>query len=460
MGIQYVKAISQILSNTIHIDVDENIIQQYVDTWQKNKQHLMDMFNGTIYTYPTPIECEMDNEHKQMAIDTFIDDLPQLIQYRTNLTFDLTEFTRFIRAQGFDATKNIVSIEFTCPDGTIIPKGMKLLRAFKYFISDKDILTKVQDKMNLIISKCKLTGYLHLSVDPLDYLSISENDFGWRSCHSLDGDYAAGNLDYMMDKATVVCYLDDNEQNHTLNNFPSDIKWNSKKWRMLLFFSPDDCTVAAGRQYPTIAVGILSHVQKCLRKIFTEIEYPEDWTNIEFQHANWRTNKQDITISEKHIVVPVDGCIYPMSSIYREVNPHAHLFYDDVLTSTYYTKPYFLYGRPKELLKYVMYCRTLYPIQVGYGDYIWCPCCGKHTLQRGEGFDCECNDSSEFYYCECCGRRHLRGNEGNWVDDQWWCEDCIADSAAVCSRCGELHNADDMYYNEEEGYICRDCMEE
>ena len=72
----------------------------------------------------------------------------------------------------------------------------------------------------------------------------------------------------------------------------------------------------------------------------------------------------------------------------------------------------------------------------------------------------ENNESDEYYYCECCGRRHLTEDEGGWVDEQWWCNDCIADNAAICSRCGELHNIEDMYYNEEEGYTCRDCMEE
>lgn len=457
---KYVNQVSQILSNLLHTDIDKTVVQDYIKNWQTNKQHFIDAFNGTIYTYSTPIECEMDDEHKQIAIDNFIDALPATIKSLDNLTFGFSTLCDFIRLQGLNATKNIVSTAFECPDGTKIPVGMKLLRAFKYFIKDKDILTDVQDKMNLIISQCKLTGYLHLSVDPLDYLSVSENSFGWRSCHSLDGDYAAGNIDYMMDKATVVCYLDDGTTDHTIHNFPADIHWNDKKWRMLLFISPDYCTIAAGRQYPTSASNIMPYVRYCITKIFSTIRYSDEWTNLEFKHANWKTNQQKIDIAEKHIIVPIDGCVYPMRSLYGETASHTHLFYDDILTSTIYTKPYFLYGRPKGFIKDTQFSRTLFPILTGYEHQVMCPCCGQHPLQRGEGFDCENNESDEYYYCECCGRRHLTGDEGGWVDEQWWCNDCIADNAAICSRCGELHNIEDMYYNEEEGYTCRDCMEE
>ena len=128
---KYVNQISQILSNLLHTDIEQTVVQDYIKNWQTNKQHFIDAFNGTIYTYPTPIECEMDDEHKQIAIDNFIDALPATIKSLDNLTFGFGTLYNFIRLQGLNATKNIVSTAFECPDGTKIPVGMKLLRAFK-----------------------------------------------------------------------------------------------------------------------------------------------------------------------------------------------------------------------------------------------------------------------------------------------------------------------------------------
>lgn len=85
----------------------------------------------------------------------------------------------------------------------------------------------------MLIQEDKVTGILCLSIHPLDYLSLSENTYNWRSCHALDGEYRAGNLSYMMDNTTVVCYLK-GEDEAELPHFPAEVKWNSKKWRMLL----------------------------------------------------------------------------------------------------------------------------------------------------------------------------------------------------------------------------------
>ena len=53
----------------------------------------------------------------------------------------------------------------------------------------------------------------------------------------------------MLDSSTVICYLK-SEQDEIIPNFPEDLKWNSKKWRVLLHFSEDMMMDFAGRQYP------------------------------------------------------------------------------------------------------------------------------------------------------------------------------------------------------------------
>ena len=59
----------------------------------------------------------------------------------------------------------------------------------------------------LEVAENKIEGYLYLSVDPRDFLTLSENDSNWYSCQSLDGDYRSGDLSYMVDGTTIVAYL-------------------------------------------------------------------------------------------------------------------------------------------------------------------------------------------------------------------------------------------------------------
>jgi hypothetical protein len=114
-----------------------------------------------------------------------------------------------------------------------VPKGMKLSKAFKYFVEDEGQLRIIQDVFSEMIQKNKVCGKLCISIHPLDYLSTSETTHNWRSCHALDGEYRAGGLAYMCDKTTVVCYIKSDED-AVLPRFPHHIKWNDKKWRMLL----------------------------------------------------------------------------------------------------------------------------------------------------------------------------------------------------------------------------------
>ena len=85
----------------------------------------------------------------------------------------------------------------------------------------------------MILQEDKIEGTLCFSVHPLDFLSSSENTYNWRSCHSLDGEFCAGNLSYMADSATMICYLKSDKE-EILPRFPEDIPWNNKKWRVFL----------------------------------------------------------------------------------------------------------------------------------------------------------------------------------------------------------------------------------
>lgn len=454
----YVTEISTVLEHTTKATVKPEVITEYIEKWKTAKGLWIKRFrDSTIYTIPDPVVCELNEEEKTKLIDKFLLDVEPLIP--TSVAFG--HFKKFVKEQGISAASNIVSKEFMLPQGQIIPKGMKLLRAFKYFFEDKELLTTVQDAMNLVISKCKFSGYLHLSVDPLDYLTISENNYGWRSCHALDGDYVAGNLEYMMDNATIICYIDDNTQVQ-LHSFPEGLKWNNKKWRMLLFCSEDGETIFAGRQYPSpvLTDALWDLLRQLMRRMFIRVYYGA-WEDTYIMPEDTQTFK--CPLRQRHIVSEFDGVVYPLSSLYGNVNPRKKLFYDDVLFSTVYKTPYYLFGNSLNTPD----CRTRKPVITGV-ESVTCPHCGKNAI-KGDTDSIWCSDCYEVieddgssYTCECCGRHYLEANEGAWlVDDSWWCDRCITDNAVTCAQCGGLCNIENAYYDEKrEDYICNYCKED
>ena len=153
----------------------------------------IDLFGGLIYEWPVPVEFTLDDTQKRSRVMEFVGVVSD--------SFNNPELADFIEANLDSFYENKVSTNDK------MPKGMKLLKAFKYFEKNQTALRNIQDMASQIIQEDKIKGTLCFSVHPLDYLSSSENTYNWRSCHSLDGEYRAGNLSYMVDNSTFLIYL-------------------------------------------------------------------------------------------------------------------------------------------------------------------------------------------------------------------------------------------------------------
>ena len=209
-------------------DIPEPQVDELIDTWQEAKRDFIELFNGElICEFPREVSFEIGPKEKMLRVQDFI----SLVRntYGNDALADFIEMNK----EGFFSNKVMNNYEH---ETITIMQGMKLLKAFKFFEDDAVTLNKLQSAASMIIQENKIEGTLCLSVHPLDYLSSSENNHNWRSCHALDGEYRSGNLSYMQDKSTVVCYLR-SDRMERLPNFPPEVPWNSKKWRVLLFFS-------------------------------------------------------------------------------------------------------------------------------------------------------------------------------------------------------------------------------
>lgn len=287
----------------------------------------------------------------------------------------------------------------------------------------------------------------------MDYLSSSENTYNWRSCHSLDGEYRAGNLSYMLDKSTVICYLKGNND-VKLPMFPEDVPWNNKKWRVLFHISDNWDLIFAGRQYPfssdagmeTVRLWLLEALQK------------DEWS-----YCEW-TDPLIAEVPDSH------GHMYDLNSHYIMIRGKLHeiknivsdcenpLHFNDVLKSSFY-KPHYtaIHNRPwvKDDIS-----------KVHVGASCNCLRCGKEPIHITESFMCdECDmaygEFNEDIYtiCDCCGRRIYIEDALNVGGDEV-CESCARNECFYCEDCEELcYNEDKVYVEEEDIYICVGCDE-
>lgn len=447
-------------------NIDNPKTDRLFKLWEENKAHIIQAFGDKlIYELPEKVAFELSDEAKKDRINNFMFHLHSL---------GYPELACFIESEREGFYKNKVMKNFIVADGknTTITKNTKLVKAFKHFVHDPDRLHTLQDMASQIIQENKIEGKLCFSVHPLDYLSISENTYNWRSCHALDGEYRAGNLSYMMDKATIVCYLKGDDE-VKLPNFPDDVLWNNKKWRVLLYLSNDWRMMFAGKQYPFSTEGGMKAVLEFFNEHFNKAPF-DTWYNAPSATAYWSEWTDEMIGYETEIggisfdfgkqYIPLNDGLLSLGSLMKDADGSKH--FNDVLKSSCYEpmRSYLVYDEKYWDNKTSTYASR--STRFSIGEMTYCMRCGKEEAMDGSStmmcYDCELNygtaENDSFCFCNCCGRR-IPTEDVYWIGDDNYCPSCYDTHAARCDNCGESYLIEDMIYNEiEDTYTCTWCF--
>lgn len=92
------------------------------------------------------------------------------------------------------------------------------------------------------LNDAMIKGTLVLSIHPLDYLTMSDNDYGWDSCMTWTrddepGEYRCGVLEMMNSPSVVIAYIK-GEHQYSIPYIPNAY-WSNKKWRELFIVDRD-----------------------------------------------------------------------------------------------------------------------------------------------------------------------------------------------------------------------------
>ncbi len=427
--------------------------------WSKNKQKFIEIFDGELIHDFGEIEVSINEEEQSYLINDFLD---QAAQNMSISFYDFSEFYQFVCANKKSFFQNLVSND-SINFGKPILKGMKLSKAFKFFIKDKEELIKIQQLASKFIQQNKIKGHLCASVHPLDFLSLSENTYNWRSCHALDGEYRAGNLSYMADKVTLIWYLK-GEDNVHLPNFPDDVLWNSKKWRMLCYLDEyfDYCFL--GRPYPFNSKDLRNKVIDILNYYFQSFH----------PFINNRITKFDNTTTTGDTDLSSQNCVlysplikintrdkWEVRQLNEVVKDNSKLHYNDILYSSCYFPYYSSAIRPRNL-------KNEFP-KITVGSKVKCLHCNSGNISFGEHsmFCPDCLESlhlsyEDYFICDFCGQRVAGDDYIITYNGDTICQECVSSGLAFfCENCGEWFVEEEGEYSEKYGrMLCKECFEE
>ena len=249
---------------------------------------------------------------------------------------------------------------------TTITNGMKLMKVFHKVaeaVGGIPDLDQFIVEHSQILNTSKIEGNFCLSIHPLDYITMSDNDCDWSSCMSWgeNGEYRQGTVEMMNSKYIVVGYVESNR--------PMQIDgylWNSKKYRSLFFVN--DTLITNIKGYP--------YISKELNKIAVDWlkELVEKTYHIEYGEL------EDFT------------CNTPIHYVDLETN----LMYNDCQFGSPYAKP-------GDHIGYVNKYYTLNDICKNYSGPSECMVCGEtYCIGEDDPSLLSCSTCADIQYCDCC----------------------------------------------------------
>jgi hypothetical protein len=294
-----------------------------------------------------------------------------------------------------------------------------------------------------ILNQKAITGKLCLSIHPMDYMTMSDNNYGWSSCMSWTerGGYRQGTVEMMNSNCTIVAYIAAAEPYVPV---PGEMSWNNKKWRSLIVCSDDViCTV---KNYPYYNNFINDQAVNFIAELAEK-------------NMNRKYEEQIYTFGE----CDTDGFVRLEGKGIYDFNFHTddHSMYNDFYSTTHHMRvcegafsathtdgysPLQAYIAPCHRLSYddkekYGYIDTYYFNYCGESQCVWCGgylnC--DYDVDEFDGLLC-CSDCETQTTCECCGC--FVGSNYSDLDGEILCECCFDDQAIYDPISYEYHHRD------------------
>ena len=286
----------------------------------------------------------------------------------------------------------------------IVPYGCKPVKILgklnnAFHIASDELFESYRVAVSMALNTASIKGKLCLSIHPLDYMTMSDNDCNWDSCMSwMDkGSYCQGTVEMMNSPYIVVAYL---AASTPMKLF--DQEWNNKKWRSLYIVHPDFITSIKGYPYqiPEVDKIVVNKLKDLVHAADPNLEYGEvvEYTYPKLKTTDNRTIR--FTFHTDHMYNDFGlnssthcGCVSKNIS-------------DDVV--------------------------------VNYSGESECMWCGSTIFDEDDG-DLTCGACFSHTYCACCGEPWPSSALYEVAGGDWVCEDCI-------KLYYELSFANEMYY--------------
>lgn len=401
---------------------DGNLMLSKEIEYEKEEYNLSEEMEDSIYGYYDRTTATRKEHSGRPFYDNFLawrnDTFPYV--YRTQEGEDW-EKRQKIR-DGLNRLMNITNLvnnrfdnePFTIPmpngKKMQIQTGAKVMRILSKIASAYNIEGFEEFRLahSLVLNQKKVKGTLTLSIHPLDYMTMSDNECGWDSCMSWreEGCYRQGTVEMMNSACVVVAYLNAQEPMEIGNS-----EWTNKKWRQLFIVTPE--LIFSVKAYPYhsdfLTLGVMEWLANLAERAWgfrPSTEEPIVYGDTGQKHLSFITcyMYNDVGTAPKHYL--------------------------------YYNKDW-LQEREEEH-------KTTWTYFVKYSGPSQCMCCGSQTNDFCGEQSLVCDECEHTLKCADCGC-YLDEEHAYEFGDELYCEDCYCDHVGVCDCCDENVAVENLY---------------
>ena len=396
-------------------------IYEYLSSWENEKQDLFKLLGNNLILSKQFSFKSSDEDLENAMTDFLTDNSFKKTFYEvvgneldnSDLKYRICELfytDTLVCNKIFNST---IELKFNNNKSIKIVNGAKPMRIIKKLseMFNIDGFEEFRIEHSQILNQKELVGNINLSIHPMDFWTLSDNDCGWSSCMSWMEDecYKRGTVATMHSPYVLVAYLSASKN----MNIGRDYEWNNKKWRQL--FIVNNGIVCSVKAYPYDNMNLTETVLKWIKELAK--------TNM-----NWEYKKEINSFKDSQIrnIRLEDSELY---NIDFSCDP----MYCDIGSSTH------LYSIGSKIIDYTEYGKY---IHIYYGGITPCICCGELEPYYEHEGQLICNDCVGYrcYHCDCL----LNSDTAYWLNDDVFCQYCYRKHRVNCICCGDIGNKDYM----------------
>lgn len=311
------------IENYIHLyGTKENFIgiDEWLKYWSVTKIKMYKMLgNQLIYRVPFEYNKSSDELNSQIARLVDRSNFPSILKNWVNINigsvFPLEVYNYIYHCCSRytlidDEVLDSLKFKLEGTKKTLqLQKGAKPLRALNRFLTyckdiegAKEVIESFEEfriAHSMILNDKVVKGNMVISIHPLDFMTMSDNNSHWQSCMSWkdNGCYHVGTIEMMNSNNVLCCYIENSDPYYfdpnELGN--EEYRWANKKWRQLVYFTKD--IIVSGKAYPyandNISKALIETIRDLARKNlhWTYSFGPELYQDMKYIYTSYSMNR-------------------------------------------------------------------------------------------------------------------------------------------------------------------------